>query len=463
MRKVYALLVIISVLVGFVLPLGESATENAPYWIGIYGGTLLISPSPVLSFPDGSAVFVSYVKKGMIVKYSVLRKVAPNGSVEWTVKYGDGVIINALAMTPEGRIVAAGAYFSNNSPYPYGFLMEVDKNGKVIWAKRYGGNKTDSLSVVTVLKNGDILAAGMTMSFKDARGDVWLLKVDGHGNVLWERTYGTEWKDEPLSMLVMPNGNIVVAGISLSGNVPRGLILTLNSSGNLIWAREYQSGKGLIIRGISYSDGKFYTSGYVYLGNNTIGAILMRLDLNGNVLQSEAYYREGFFVLGGNMVPVSRGVWLSGALVRVLPNETTYYGILLHASNSSLVNVRVYGPGIAFRTLTIAPNGSILLSGVTKNNTPLMARLPKNGTLPGCRYLTNLTVEETSLKVNVSTVTLNVGNPNFKATSLVVTAGESGGNVSLLCTYTQEEKSEICGPGFIVLLALLAVLPLRRH
>ncbi|WP_297503976.1 hypothetical protein [Thermococcus sp.] len=464
MRKVYALLVVFSVLTGLVLIPGVSAAGSASYWIGTYGGTLLISPSPILSLPGGSSVFVSYVKEDMMVEYSVLREVAPNGSVEWAVEYGKGVIINALAETPDGKIVAAGTYFSGGSLLPDGFLMEIDKGGKVLWAKRYGGNGTDFLSVVTVLKNGEILAAGMTTSFGDAKGSVWLLKTDGHGNVLWERTYGTRWNDEPSSILVEPNGNVLIAGTSIHGSITYGLILSVDGNGNLRWAREYRNGMGLVIRSLSYSNGSLYASGYIYLGNGTIGALIMKLDGKGNVLWSRSYYRRGFFMLGGNMVMGPKGSWLSGALVRVLSNETTYYGILLHVSNGTLTDVRTYGPGMALRTLTIAPDGSLLLSGVTKNNTPLMARLPANGSLPNCKYLTSVKVEKTSPEVNVSQVELSTGQPKSTVRTIAVTTGKTAGNASLLCTYMPPEKGKgICGPGFIVLLVLLAVVPLRKR
>ncbi len=468
MRKIHLCLVMLIIFTGSVFLPSTSASGSAQYWIGTYNGTILISPAPVLSLSDGSALFVSYVKGGLGIDYSVLRKIAPNGSVEWAIKYGEGVIINSLAKTPDDKIVTAGMYFSNNSLQPDGFLMEVDKKGKVLWAKRYGGNGTDSLSVVTVLKNGDVLAAGMTTSFKDARGNVWLLKTDSHGNVIWERTYGTEWKDEPLSMLVESNGDILIVGVSIHGNVPYGLILAVDSSGKLIWAKEYKSDMGLITRGLSYFNGGIYVSGYNYLGNNTLGALLMKLDDKGNLLWSESYYRKGFFMLGGDMGVSLKGLWLSGALVKVSSNKTTYYGVLLHISNGTLRDVRIYGPELTFRTLTIASDGSIFVSGVTENNgskTPLLARLPENGSLPNCKYLANLTVEKTSPEITTSFIKLNTGEPKFTGMKVRISTKEMNGNVSLLCTYTPptEKEKGICGPGFVVLLTISIAILLRKR
>jgi len=465
MRKTYALLIVLSVLTGLVLIPEADASGSNPYWIEVYKGSFLVSPSPVLSVSGGGVILVSYVKENGMVKYSVLRKIASDGSVEWAVKYGNGLIINALAETPDGRIVAAGTYLSDTNMHSDGFLMEMDKNGKVLWAKRYGGNGMDSLSVVTVLKNGDILAAGMTASFKDARGDVWLIKTDGHGNVIWERTYGTEWKDEPLSMMVEPNWNILIAGVSVHGNVPYGMIMSVDGSGNPVWVKEYQSGGGLVIRGLSYSNGDIYASGYNYLGNGTLGAFLMKLDGNGNVLWGESYYRGGFFMLGGNIGADSRGLWLPGAMINASSTETTYYGVILHVHNDTLRDVRVYGPGISFRAVTIAPDGSLLLSGVTKNNTPLMARLPANGSLPNCKYLISVKVEKTSVKIRAFPITLNIGDPNFNAVAVAVSTFKTSSNPRFLCTYSRyfHKEKGICGPGLVVLMALSIVVLLRKR
>ena len=468
MKKIYASVTILTLLAGFVLLPGAFAAE-APYWIGTYSGTVLISPSPVLFFSDGSAVFVSYIKEDNMVKYSVLRKVAPNGSVEWAVKYGSGFIVSALAKSPGRDMVAAGACLPKGLANPDGFLMKLDKKGRVLWAKRYGGSGTDSLTALTVLENGDILAAGMTTSFGDGRGDVWLLKADGKGNVIWERTYGTGWMDEPLSILVEPNGDILIGGVSSHDNVPYGLILAVEGNGNLKWAKEYRIGTGLVIRGLSYLNGDVYASGYTNPGNDTIAAVLMKLDGEGNLLWSGSYYRKGFFLLGGNVVSDSSGLWIPGALVGFL-NGTAYYGVLLHVSSGTPVGVRSYGPGMSFRALRIAPDGSILVSGVMANNgsggpLPLLARLPENGSLPNCRYLANLTVEEGTPKVMGSPINLSTGEPKFTVGDASVAFEGMTGSASLICTYTPpaEKGKGICGPGFIALLALFAAFSSKRH
>ncbi|WP_456365908.1 CGP-CTERM sorting domain-containing protein [Thermococcus sp.] len=94
-----------------------------------------------------------------------------------------------------------------------------------------------------------------------------------------------------------------------------------------------------------------------------------------------------------------------------------------------------------------------------------MARLPTNGSLPNCRYLTNLTVEEGTPEVIVSPIDLSTGEPKSSVADALVTFKGLTGNASLICTYTPpaEKGKGICGPGFIALLAIFAAFLSRRY
>jgi hypothetical protein len=75
-------------------------------------------------------------------------------------------------------------------------LMRLDKNGGILWSKRYGGpNDVDTLnggtSEAIVLPDGNIAFAGGAGSFTTTTkaNDLFLAKLDSNGNQIWAKNY----------------------------------------------------------------------------------------------------------------------------------------------------------------------------------------------------------------------------------------------------------------------------------
>jgi hypothetical protein len=63
------------------------------------------------------------------------------------------------------------------------FLVKTDANGNIIWAKTYGGWNNDIASSVRQTSDGGYIVAGTTWSFGTGNGDVFLIKTDANGNI----------------------------------------------------------------------------------------------------------------------------------------------------------------------------------------------------------------------------------------------------------------------------------------
>lgn len=377
-------------------------------------------------------------------------------------------------MATDGNVVAAGVYISNEtSRFPDGLLMKIDKDGNVVWARSYGGNGTDIISGLKVLDDGSILAVGLTTSFNAGRGDMWLLKVDSIGNVIWERTYGTLEMDEGTDLEVASGGDIVVTGLSTSGGVPHGLVFRADKNGNLKWAKEYTTGSELTILKIlpTKDGGGFHVLGYANLGNGTLGgALLMKLDGNGKIVWARDYYTNGGAVLGRDAaIDPSGNLWLTGMAVTGEGDNTTYYGVLLGVHEGNITAERVYSPRIVFKSLMFDQNGDLWVGGLFGINTsegapPLVGKLPPgNGKLPGCRYLSSLNIDTSTPDIAVSDVSMAASKPNGTSRNVIISTKKLRTQPSVLCTYREgEEKREVCGPALMVLLGLSAI-PLSRR
>jgi len=98
------------------------------------------------------------------------------------------------------------------------WVVRLDALGNIVWDKNFGGSDHDSARTIFVEDNNDILIGGSTESDDgDVTGfngywDLWLLKIDLFGNLLWQKALGGSDSDGLLSVVSSPDIGIIVAG-----------------------------------------------------------------------------------------------------------------------------------------------------------------------------------------------------------------------------------------------------------
>ncbi len=212
------------------------------------------------------------------------------------------------------------------------WLVKMAPGGTVQWAKNYGGPGDDYGVGVKQMPDGGYVFTGVTnRSGGDIAGlkggqDMWLVRVDRDGNILWQRCLGGSGFDAGFSLVVTSDGGLAVTGTTQSndGDVtsPRGSIdiwiVRLNASGTLLWQRtlggtnsddgphkilETKDG-GLILGGSTSSDDRDVT-----VNRGQFDTWLVRLDRNGTLLWQRTYGGSGNDIFGG-IAPAGTGWWV---------------------------------------------------------------------------------------------------------------------------------------------------------
>ena len=86
------------------------------------------------------------------------------------------------------------------------------------------GGDDDVAYSVAVTPDGGYIVAGYTESNSgDVSGnhgsiDFWVVKLDGEGNIVWQKCLGGSGDDYADSVAVMPDGGYIVAGYTESNN-----------------------------------------------------------------------------------------------------------------------------------------------------------------------------------------------------------------------------------------------------
>ena len=95
-----------------------------------------------------------------------LRKLAPDGSVEWTNQFGSNQQdrAEAVAISPDGHIYVAGSTTGDldgaNAGGEDGFLTKFQDNGTQVWTVQFGDGTNQSLRGVNVASDGTIYVTG---------------------------------------------------------------------------------------------------------------------------------------------------------------------------------------------------------------------------------------------------------------------------------------------------------------
>lgn len=97
------------------------------------------------------------------------------------------------------------------------FLAKTDDNGIEEWHKTFGGELYEYGLSMDINENGNLFLFGTTRSYgQNNSEDFYLIKVDEHGNNIWELTLGGELADFGHAVIAMPDSGCIVIGSSKS-------------------------------------------------------------------------------------------------------------------------------------------------------------------------------------------------------------------------------------------------------
>jgi hypothetical protein len=203
------------------------------------------------------------------------------------------VIIGSLVSACKSTPATSPTPTVTESPTP---TPEPTTPPNVSWEKTYGGAGDDIGAYVSQAADGGYIITGATsLSGTEAGRDLWLIKTDADGNMVWEKTYGGEAEDAGICVLQTPDGGYIVGGITASfGATPDIWLIWLiktDADGNKVWDKTYGGTRVAIINSMILTP----EAGYLISGatgtdfNESSDAFLIKTDSEGNELWSHAY------------------------------------------------------------------------------------------------------------------------------------------------------------------------------
>jgi WD40 repeat protein len=226
------------------------------------------------------------------------------GAILWEKEYGgeDDAYFSSIIQAGEDEYVLLGqiaASYARDETDLH--LLKVDGQGNEIWSRTFGGRGMDLGQMVRQTADGGYILVGdqadghMTGSVYES--NIYLIKTDAEGNEVWSRTYGDEILYLGWGVAQTPDGGYVLTGWEAKTIDDRDVIvIKTDKLGEVEWSRtwdlvpgERDGGFDLILT----ADGHVVIACIQAMGSGGPGAVLLKVDLDGNEIWKKLIGEEG--------------------------------------------------------------------------------------------------------------------------------------------------------------------------
>jgi uncharacterized delta-60 repeat protein len=232
------------------------------------GGSASDGADSVQSTSDGGYIVTGHTESyGAGGRDIFLLKYDSTGELDWARTAGgeDWDWARSVEQTSDGGYILAGETESYDAGVRDVFLVKYDKSGSLVWARTAGGSSFDSAASVAQTTDDGYIVAGSTSSFGAGSFDVFLLKYDSGGVLTWAKTAGGSGSDSAYSVEQTSDFGYIVAGFTSSYGIGNNdvFLLKYDVSGVLTWARTTGGSDADYARSVAQTgDGGYIVAGF---------------------------------------------------------------------------------------------------------------------------------------------------------------------------------------------------------
>jgi len=300
--------IFLTALLGLFLVSTAIADPGDMLWNRTYGGSQPDWGQSVQQTTDGGYIVAGITDSfGAGPRDVYLVKTDASGNTQWTRTYG-GMSYDrgySVQQTSDGGYIVAGWTQSPSAGGWDFYLVKTDAGGHKRWSRTYGGSRMDVAYSVQQTTDGGYIIAGESQSFGVGDPDIYLVKTDADGGIVWTRTYGGRWKTEyGRCVQQTSDGGYIIAGMTDSfgaGGQDFYLVKT-DADGDTLWTRAYGGSRNDYAHSVQQTtDGGYIMAGRTYsFGPGYVACYLVKTDAGGNTLWTRTYggslYEEAFSV-----------------------------------------------------------------------------------------------------------------------------------------------------------------------
>lgn len=321
----------------------------------------------LLMFLLSAIVTVSFLNVNQTSSSSSLQ-IAKGASLLWEKTYGGtGDDRCFYAANAGSGYVIVGSSTSFELGKTVAWIVRLDPDGNALWNRTYNENSGSEFRYVISLDDGFLLV-GNTFTVSGGT-DGYVVKIDNYGNPLWNITLQTGSGVNKLFSAAKTQGDFVLVGLTEpagNGNSQIWLV-KIDANGNVIWNRTFGGSLDSAGRGVTLTqDGCYMVAGYTDdTANLDYDFLVLKIDTAGTLLWNRTY--------GGPesdkayaIAPAAGGCVITGDTRSKGAGESDAWVIRIDLNGSLLWDRTVGGKGFDAPTcITLLPNGDYLVGGIT--------------------------------------------------------------------------------------------------
>lgn len=261
-------------------------------WNAFYGNsTDFEEAKSVKQTPDGGFIVAGLGRTPGMVYYMFLVRTDENGDTLWTrINYGyDYTLCYDVEVAADGGFIAVGKSGEAGNDYDI-YIAKFDSDGELVWNQRYGGDDHQETYDIETTLDGNYVITGLTGSCPDY--DLYLIKLDEDGDSLWGYQWGEDLIERGQSVEVTSDGGYLIAGgkeSTITSSLDMYFIKT-DGDGQMVWEKRYGStGMEEVYSVRETFNGNFVTAGYASPSSRDASVLLMQLNADGDSLWAYEY------------------------------------------------------------------------------------------------------------------------------------------------------------------------------
>ncbi|UCH51882.1 MAG: hypothetical protein JSV54_03825 [Chloroflexota bacterium] len=236
----------------------------------------------------------------------------PVPAVQWSQTFGEnGDEGHSVQQTTDGGYIVCGITDTHEASYEDIWLIKTDAEGNKVWDKTFGGDGFDGGNVVQQTTDGGYIICGYTSSYGSGGRDMWLIKTDAEGNKTWDKTFGQRYRTEVANVVqqTTDGGYILCGNIESYGSDKKDIwLIKTDGDGNKVWDKTFGGVENDEGRSVQQTE----DGGYIVCGvtGESFSALLIKTDANGGKLWDKIFEQgvgnavqqtaDGGYVICGN-------------------------------------------------------------------------------------------------------------------------------------------------------------------
>jgi len=146
------------------------------------------------------------------------------GGTDWEALFLAEELTNGFIVAGNSQSGPSGNKTSEHFGEGDFWVIRTDGNGAKLWERDFGGTNYEALTCLRQTADGGFIVGGSSRSEISGNKtspnygyfDYWVVRIDGNGNKLWERSFGGSQNDYLYAIEPMADGGFLLGGTSES-------------------------------------------------------------------------------------------------------------------------------------------------------------------------------------------------------------------------------------------------------